>query len=201
MPQPDTDGSAEIARLRAEVERLRGEAAEAERRAAYFAALAAEDPLTGLLNRRGFLAELGRAIAYVARYGTGAALLIADLDRFKPINDAHGHAAGDLVLRHVGALLRAQVRASDSVGRIGGDEFAILLWQADEPAARRKAGALAAALQGQPVRYGSALLAATASFGATSIRGEDGVESALARADQAMYAAKQANEQLGQVRR
>ena len=100
------------------------------------------DPLTETLNRRGFERELKRSLAYVKRYGTRAALVYIDLDEFKPVNDRHGHAAGDAVLKAIAAALVGHVRASDVVARIGGDEFVALLWNVSGPAAAAKAAAL-----------------------------------------------------------
>jgi hypothetical protein len=113
--------AAEVARLEAELAAMRARVAELETHAE-------RDPLTDVMNRRGFERELRRADAYVRRYGGNAALVYLDLDGFKPVNDRHGHAAGDAVLRAVAAALVAAVRVSDTVARIGGDEFAVLLW-------------------------------------------------------------------------
>ena len=115
-------------RLAAEVERLELELAAARNEIMALAARADTDPLTETLNRRGFERELKRALAYLKRYGTSAALLYADLDRFKTINDSYGHAAGDAVLQAVAMVIARQVRASDLVARFGGDEFVVLLW-------------------------------------------------------------------------
>src|SRR5437660_9578831 len=115
-------------RLVAEVERLELELAAARARMAELEARAEIDPLTDVLNRRGFQRELKRSLAYVKRYGPSAALLYLDLDAFKAINDRHGHAAGDAVLKAVAMVINRHVRASDVVARLGGDEFAVLLW-------------------------------------------------------------------------
>ena len=106
-----------------------------------------------MLNRRGFERELKRSLAYVKRYGTSAALIYIDLDGFKPVNDRHGHSAGDAVLKAIAAALVRNVRASDVVARIGGDEFAVLLWNVNGANAAAKAGALEAAVYGTPVRW------------------------------------------------
>ena len=175
------------AALREEVERLTAELARAREEAATLEALAHEDALTGLLNRRGFLRELSRAIAFRTRYGNPVALVVADLDRLKPINDGLGHQAGDDALRHVAGLLRRNLRASDSIGRIGGDEFALAVWQIDEDAARRKARALQAALAASPLQHGGRPIAVEASFGAVALAPGDTPEAALARADALLY--------------
>jgi len=115
------DVRAELDALRGEVERLAAELTDLRAHASYLESLAQEDPLTGLLNRRGLFRELARAIAHRARYGTPVALLVADLDAFKGINDRHGHGVGYEALVHVAKLLRNNVRASDTVGCLGGN--------------------------------------------------------------------------------
>src|SRR5439155_10585649 len=104
------------------------------------------DFLLGIPNRRGFERELNRAIAYIKRYRASGALVVLDVDRLKPINDAFGHAAGDQVLKAIVTTLLAQVRSSDVVGRLGGDEFALLMWNLSETDARAKAAALEEAI-------------------------------------------------------
>jgi diguanylate cyclase (GGDEF)-like protein len=187
---PQDDIRAELSELRGEVERLSAELEEIRGHAANLESLALEDPLTGLLNRRGFMRDLSRAIAYRARYGTPAALLLADLDRFKPINDTYGHNAGDRALAHLSALLRGNIRASDCLGRLGGDEFALILWQVDEEAARKKAASLQAIVAATPLSVGGLVLPLGASIGITLLAAEETPEEALMRADQAMYRQK-----------
>jgi len=148
------------------------------------------DPLTEILNRRGFERELKRSLAYVKRYGTSAALVYLDLDDFKPVNDRHGHAAGDAVLKAVAAALLNHVRASDVVARLGGDEFAALLWNVSGPAAATKAAALEKAVLSTPVRWGSSTLVVGASTGIALLGALDTADAVLARADTAMYARK-----------
>ena len=148
------------------------------------------DPLTETLNRRGFERELKRSLAYVKRYGASAALIYIDLDGFKPVNDRHGHAAGDAVLKAVAAALVRHVRASDVVARIGGDEFVVLLWNVSGPAVAAKAAALEAAVYATPVRWGSSTLVVGASAGVALLGPLDAAADALARADAAMYARK-----------
>jgi diguanylate cyclase (GGDEF)-like protein len=89
--------------------------------------LSSRDALTGLANRRSFQVVLGRELDRVARAGEPALLLVADIDHFKKVNDSHGHAAGDLVLKAVAAALQDSVRPMDTVARVGGEEFAIVL--------------------------------------------------------------------------
>ncbi len=90
----------------------------------------------------------------MTRYWTRAALAYVDLDRFKPVNDRHGHAAGDAVLQAVAATLARSVRASDTVARIGGDEFGIILWNLSEADAAKKACALEAAVSAMRIALG-----------------------------------------------
>jgi diguanylate cyclase (GGDEF)-like protein len=148
------------------------------------------DPLTELLNRRSFECELKRSVAYVKRYGTRAALVYLDIDGFKPVNDRHDHAAGDAVLKAVAAALVRNVRASDLVARIGGDEFVVLLWNVSGPAAAAKAAGLEQAVYSTPVRWGSSTLVVGASAGVALIGALDEPAELLARADAAMYARK-----------
>ncbi len=190
-------GADEEARaLRLEVQRLTTELEEARAHAARLEALAHEDSLTGLLNRRGFLRDLTRAVAFASRYRAPAALLLVDLDQFKPVNDRYGHPAGDRALRHVANLLRSHVRASDSVGRLGGDEFVLIIWQVDEAAAQDKALAIEAMIAASPLTIGGSALPLGASVGATLLKADDTAETALARADRAMYARKEARRAL-----
>jgi diguanylate cyclase (GGDEF)-like protein len=178
------------------VERLEAELETAQAKAARLEALAYGDDLTRLLNRRGFLRDLQRAIAFGSRYQAPAALLLVDLDAFKPVNDQYGHITGDRALRHVAGILRCNVRSSDSVARLGGDEFALLIWQADEAAARRKALFLEEAIAGSPLVIGRAALKLGASVGSTLLEAGDSADDALARADKAMYARKQERQSL-----
>jgi diguanylate cyclase (GGDEF)-like protein len=188
---PPEDAGAELHELRSRVEQLSVALEEVRAHAARLEALAHEDALTGVLNRRGFLRDLTRALAFAARYNAPAALLLADLDAFKPVNDRYGHPVGDKALRHVADLLRANIRASDSVGRVGGDEFAFIIWQVDAPAAEQKARFIEELIAAAPLTIGTAALRLGASVGATLLRAEDAPEEALARADRAMYARKE----------
>ncbi len=97
--------------------------------------LATVDPLTGIANRQAILGCVDEELARAARYRHPLCVILVDLDHFKRLNDSHGHAAGDLVLRHVGGLLAANVRATDMAGRYGGEEFLIVLPETDVDAA------------------------------------------------------------------
>ncbi|MBM2615878.1 bifunctional diguanylate cyclase/phosphodiesterase [Actinoplanes sp. LDG1-06] len=148
--------------------------------------LVVADPLTGLANRTG----LEDAIALATRRGEPSALLLIDLDDFKLINDAYGHAAGDAVLTEFGHHLREVVRVRDTCARIGGDEFAVLLLGdgAPELVAQRVLAELAT----HPVRLGDDTVVVHASIGLTERRSGDTTKELMRRADLAMYAAKRA---------
>ncbi len=176
------------AQLVAEVDRLARELAEARAKLVEAEAWADVDPLTGVLNRRGFERELTRALAYLARYGGQGALVYLDLDGFKPVNDRYGHAAGDAVLRAVGATLRREVRASDAVGRLGGDEFAVLLWNIQPAQADAKARRLETAIAAMPADQAGMTVGASA--GVTPLDHLADAVDALAAADRAMYVRK-----------
>jgi diguanylate cyclase (GGDEF)-like protein/PAS domain S-box-containing protein len=157
---------------------------DAERRLAH---LADHDPLTGLLNRRGFDQALGRQLAHARRYGTGGSILVLDLDGFKEVNDTLGHKAGDRVLVEVADLLRTNTRATDVVGRLGGDEFAVLLPEGDGAAAEGAARSIAATLAAIP---GAGAVRIGASIGVAMLDGSQDAEALMARADREMYRAK-----------
>ena len=156
--------------------------------------LAGHDPLTGLVNRRGLEAELDHHIAQINRYGAQGALLVLDLDHFKTINDTLGHSAGDQVIVAVAGLLRSRLRASDTVARIGGDEFAILLPVADGESARSVAEQIVADINRDGVSVGDhQVRRVTASVGVAMFReGQTSGEEVLVDADLAMYDAKEA---------
>jgi len=148
------------------------------------------DFLLGILNRRGFERELTRAIAYIKRYHTSAALIVLDVDRLKPINDAFGHGAGDEVLKAIVNVLKAQVRASDVIGRLGGDEFAVLLWNLNETEARAKAAALEQAVDRLAFLFGKSTVMAGASAGVAMLGMHAETTKSLEAADSAMYQRK-----------
>jgi diguanylate cyclase (GGDEF)-like protein/PAS domain S-box-containing protein len=155
--------------------------------------LADHDPLTGIYNRRRFAAELERELAAAVRYSTGGALLILDLDAFKLVNDSRGHTAGDELLVAVARAIKGRVRTSDIVGRLGGDEFGIVLPHADRDQAVATAESLRAVVGAAVDVHGGAMV--TTSVGvATFGHHEDprGVERLVTDADAAMYSAKQA---------
>lgn len=173
----------EIDSLRLDVEELKLSLAEAE-------ASADHDPLAPVYNRRAFVREASRVIAMVKRHEVEASLVYFDLNNFKVINDAHGHPAGDAVIRAIGEVLVRQTRETDVVGRIGGDEFAVLLTHIGPDAAAAKAETLVAALATERVLHEGVPHFVSAAYGVAHIDLDDTAESALARADEAMYADK-----------
>jgi len=174
----------------AENERLKRELAVARARVGELEARADIDPLLDILNRRGFERELKRALSHVKRYGTQAALMFVDLDGFKGINDRYGHGAGDLLLKAVARELIGSVRASDIVGRIGGDEFGVLLWRLEGPQATAKARQLEAMIAKVGIPHGKARIEVAASIGVAPLVEDASPVDIIAAADQAMYARK-----------
>ncbi len=149
------------------------------------------DALSGLPNRAAFLERASRTLRALPP-GESAALILADLDRFKAINDTYGHSAGDAVIRAFGAILRAQCGEGVVCGRLGGEEFAMLIPACTPQAARAHVEAVRA--QGRRTRYPGLPeeRAVTASFGVTLMGRDEPLEAALHRADMALYAMKDA---------
>lgn len=182
--------------LAAEIERLREQLSRSEALREQLEKSALEDALTGLLNRRGFERAFAQAIAYLKRYGGSAALLYLDLDRFKPVNDRYGHAAGDVVLREIARLLLGSVRASDIAARLGGDELALVLWNLDAGQMATKMRALETLVENASFEVAGAKLDVGVSIGGVMLAPEDDLASALLRADAAMYARKKERKSL-----
>jgi diguanylate cyclase (GGDEF)-like protein/PAS domain S-box-containing protein len=155
--------------------------------------LADNDALTELYNRRRFEEELVEYGEYAARYSEGGAVLLLDLDRFKYVNDTHGHKAGDEVIRAVGSALNQSVRKSDVVARLGGDEFAVLLKNAGRAEAERVAGVMLETVRARELPIAGQRVTMTTSIGVALFESTDvKVEDLLVEADLAMYAAKDA---------
>ncbi|AWI80014.1 hypothetical protein CEW87_11930 [Parazoarcus communis] len=153
--------------------------------------LATTDPLTGVRNRRAFLDKVDAELVRVRRYRNNAALMMLDLDYFKRVNDLHGHAAGDAMLCHVVTLAHSLLRASDLIGRLGGEEFAILLPATGLAGALELAERLRSTLENTPLVYQNRDIGATTSIGVSLMQADDSnAEMILARADSALYAAK-----------
>jgi diguanylate cyclase (GGDEF)-like protein len=181
-----------VAKTRRQFAALKAELAAAQARIDELQAWADTDFLLNIYNRRGFERELDRSIAYIRRYKATGALIVLDVDRLKPINDTFGHAAGDVVLKGVVAVLMRHVRSSDIVGRLGGDEFGLLLWNLTEADALAKAAALEDAIDRLTFVFKGRPVVAGASAGIALIGAADEAANVMAAADRAMYARKAA---------
>lgn len=154
--------------------------------------LAEVDPLTSVFNRRAFLTLLDKAISNAQRVRKPLPVLVLDLDHFKQVNDTRGHQGGDAVLRHFVHVGQQCLRKEDVMGRIGGEEFAIFLPNADGAGALAVAERLRALLQASPCTADAAQpVAVTVSVGVALSRADDAPDTVLQRADEAMYLAKQ----------
>jgi diguanylate cyclase (GGDEF)-like protein len=148
------------------------------------------DPLTGIGNRRAFDEHLARECANARRHGGDLSLLVLDVDGFKTINDAHGHAAGDAVLARIAAICAAQRRAGDLVARIGGDEFAILLPRTPARGAEAVVEELERRIAAEPATAGGAPVAATVAIGVATAAHRADPDALLKEADADMYGRK-----------
>lgn len=179
-----------IMTLMAEVDRLRAELDRTKERLESAETIADQDGLLPILNRRAFVREMSRIMSFGERYGVTASLLYFDLDGFKTVNDAHGHAAGDAALRHVATMLMENVRESDIIGRLGGDEFGVILAKADQTQAEKKARSLADIFAARPFEWQDKPLPLSFAFGVHAFQKGENADAAMANADKAMYAAK-----------
>jgi diguanylate cyclase (GGDEF)-like protein len=154
--------------------------------------IAERDQLTGALTRRGFIEKANQEIARCHRYGRAASLILLDVDHFKAVNDTWGHPAGDEVLRELAATLQGGARAADVLGRLGGEEFAMLLPETGMPDALVAAERFRVALAERPIAVGpNQTITVTASFGVALLDGSITVaEEWLAQADGPLYKAK-----------
>lgn len=156
-------------------------------------AFAMTDSLTGALSRRAFRNEAARAIDLAKRHKHDLSCILLDLDHFKAVNDTHGHGVGDLVLRATTDVCREELRAADLIGRLGGEEFAVLLPHTGLPAAMGVAEKLRAALARAYVQGENGTVRPTASFGISALDASaPDIDELLRRADKALYAAKEA---------
>jgi diguanylate cyclase (GGDEF)-like protein len=168
-----------IVSLLEEVSKLRQELEDSKKRITHLEKLADEDAL----------------VAYAQRYGGQISVLYFDINDMKSINDSHGHAAGDAAIAHVADLLAANIRESDVVGRLGGDEFGIILANAPESEAIQIAENLAGAISGTPFEWKGRKLTVSISSGAYALKGGEDASAMLDQADRAMYARKPAASQ------
>lgn len=155
--------------------------------------MAATDVLTGLANRRHFLALLDQELSRIHRLdGHCASVLMLDSDHFKKVNDTFGHATGDNVLRHLAVLMQRELRNSDTVGRVGGEEFAVILPGAELPAAEVFAERLRKKVARTPMAHQDRVIPLTVSIGVAGMRASDAsADDALVRADRALFRAKE----------
>jgi diguanylate cyclase (GGDEF)-like protein len=161
---------------------------ELQRLALQLEELATHDPLTGVFNRRKLNELTAAEISRAQRYAQPLSLFILDIDHFKLVNDRHGHEAGDVVLVDLAVLLRAGIRATDSLARWGGEEFVVLSPAIGLPETATLAERLRTAVSRHPFAVGQV----TASFGVADFHSGDTADSLFARADQALYRAKDA---------
>lgn len=155
--------------------------------------LAETDPLTNLMNRRAFMAAAADAMRYYQRYNRSIATLIVDIDHFKRVNDDHGHAAGDAVIRRIGELIAQTLRETDKVARFGGEEFVVLLREVSEHDAHELAERIRLVIAESAIPFDGKELGVTVSIGCAAITSHDReIEELIERADRALYAAKAA---------
>ncbi|HJV59739.1 MAG TPA: GGDEF domain-containing protein [Albitalea sp.] len=186
LPQVALSQAMFVALLTAVV-RLRSSHDRAQAHVALMRELAVTDPLTGLPNRRGTTDRLDAAMAMVARHGQPLSVALIDVDNFKSINDRYGHAAGDAVLHRLAQTMQQATRATDMLGRWGGEEFLLLAPATSAPAAGELAERVRRAVAAQAFAHGEPV---TISVGVSTCWSADRVEALLRRADDALYRAK-----------
>jgi diguanylate cyclase (GGDEF)-like protein len=154
--------------------------------------LASIDSLTGILNRRCFMEHALQECERAGRYHRQLSLLLIDLDRFKLVNDNHGHAAGDTAIRHAVARASSVLRSNDCIARYGGEELVVLLPETGLEMAERVAERVRQAIGATPIPHENVAIPLTASIGVAEWCGDaESLDQLLDRADQALYAAKQ----------
>jgi two-component system cell cycle response regulator len=151
---------------------------------------ATRDSLTGLANKRTFTETVAKEFSFAKQHRRPLALVAFDLDRFKRINDTHGHPAGDFVLRTLAKVLSASVRVEDLLARVGGEEFAIVLRDTSEARATECAERIRAAVEATEFVHEGKRIPVTLSLGVVALSGEADVEQLIATADKRLYAAK-----------
>jgi diguanylate cyclase (GGDEF)-like protein len=158
-----------------------------------FKRLSRQDSLTGILNHQHFIGQAGRTLHVLERRVGHACLVVLDLDHFKRVNDTHGHAMGDAVLRRAVAVCQQQLRPSDVFGRLGGEEFGILLHECSRQQGMEIANRIRAAIADMPIRNDSSVISVSASVGLASTDTSGyGLQRLCKEADAALYRAKRA---------
>lgn len=175
-----------------EVATLRQELEQGKQRISQLEKLADQDSLVPIANRRSFVRELSRILSFTQRYGGAISVLYFDINDMKSINDTHGHAAGDVAIVHVANLLASSIRESDIVGRLGGDEFGIIMANAPESEAIQKSEQLGRTISATPFDWKGQKITVAISSGAYALQGGEDASAMLDNADQAMYAQKPA---------
>jgi diguanylate cyclase (GGDEF)-like protein len=173
--------------LLGEVDQLRRELNDSRARIAYLEKLVDEDPLMPVANRRAFVRELTRMMGFAERYGVAGSIVYFDVNNMKQINDVHGHSAGDAALLQVARLLIENVRNTDVVGRLGGDELGVLLVQADLQLAETKAANLVTIVQSHPLLWQGHEVPLSVAYGVYSFAGGENAGDVIEAADRAMY--------------
>jgi len=174
----------------AETDELRRKLHEAHRRISALEKLVDEDPLMPVCNRRAFVRELSRMMALAGRYGLPSSVVYFDVNNMKQINDAHGHAAGDAALMQVARIFVECVRATDVVGRLGGDEIGVLLLRTDQVLAEAKAAELATRVKQRPLLWDGQNITLSVAFGVYAFVGGENAHAVLDAADREMYRRK-----------
>lgn len=154
------------------------------------------DCLVPIPNRRAFLRRTQWALSMLERYGHPSTILYFDLNDFKSVNDTYGHAAGDLAIRHVSQILSNTMRDSDFIGRIGGDEFAIIMYHATEDAAKKRGEKIAETIAATPFTFNGKPMYINTATGHYALKKGDDPESALSAADLNMYIDKRKYKEL-----
>lgn len=176
--------------LMSEVDNLRKDADLLKARIRELETLADRDVMLPVLNRRAFLREVSKAIALADRHDAPSALVYLDFNGFKALNDTHGHPAGDAVLEAVTDKLVSHLRETDAIGRLGGDEFGVVLTLTPSHLAEAKAEELARIISETSITYNGQTISLTAAWGVHVLERGTHLDEALAEADRAMYARK-----------
>ena len=185
-----------IASLMQEVDQLRRSVENISERLATAEQLADQDPLLPIYNRRAFVRELTRTQAFVERYQIEASLVYIDLDKFKNVNDSYGHRAGDHVLQEFSMRLVAAIRDTDVVGRLGGDEFGLILSRTNQKTAQGLVNRLPQELQNNPIIWNDAPLEIDMSYGIVTIEAGMDAQDTMELADGKMYQHKNQQKKL-----
>lgn len=179
-----------IMMLMSEVDNMRNELEIAHRRISELEKLADQDSLIEISNRRAFVREMTRMISYSDRYGIDSSLVFLDMNDLKVINDTYGHKAGDLALVHIAKIMVNNLRDSDIIGRLGGDEFGIILPKASEANADAKAKQILEALEKNPLTLDGKKVTVKIAYGIYPLHSGLSPDQALDHADKKMYTHK-----------